>query len=55
MKTKPNTCPDTCPVCWLDLKKEGYPFHHQHSATGDECEFSWEPLSALDPEWTDEA
>lgn len=35
-------CPDTCPVCWLDLKRDGYPHTHQHSATGDQCEFRWE-------------
>ncbi len=33
-------CPDACPVCGVDLAREGYPVRHQ-SDEGDLCRFTW--------------
>lgn len=37
-------CPNECPECGADLKKQGHPFAHQHDATGETCAVTWEPL-----------
>lgn len=36
-----DTCADFCPRCDRFLKREGYPTHHQHTATGEECAYTW--------------
>lgn len=35
-------CPDVCPVCAADLRREGYPQAHQHADTGGQCAFTWD-------------
>ncbi len=51
---KAKLCPDTCPTCGANLKREGYPQIHQHADTGAECAYTWDPVSALHLDWTDE-
>jgi len=36
----PDTCPDVCPACGVDLKSDGYPLGHQ-TDEGDVCTFTW--------------
>jgi hypothetical protein len=43
------TCPDTCPLCGVDLKSEGYPLGHR-TDEGDECSYEWAPGSPFDYE-----
>lgn len=33
-------CPDTCPICGMDLKSDGYPLGHK-TDEGDDCTFKW--------------
>ncbi len=33
-------CPDTCPVCGVDLASDGYPIGHK-TDEGEDCSFRW--------------
>lgn len=48
-------CPDRCPICWFDIKADGYPTGHQQPKTGDQCEFRWDVESATQAELAAEA
>lgn len=47
MSALPTHCPDWCPVCGAELKAEGWPIHHQHAGTGEQCTFEWDHEAAL--------
>jgi hypothetical protein len=34
-------CADACPICRVDLKRDGFPIHHQHGDTGELCPYDW--------------